>query len=206
MYNFKKSIMIIVRLGQCNSIHLIIELRVCWQPELSMPFHPSRASWKEDILKVGRFSVYLHFPHGEPQMQVWIKCCTVFLLWVWLKFTFLTAYHILALKFFMQSWESMHKIDIFFFSFFILLRSPLWNNMKREGECTAETSFSQKLPRKKNKQTKKKTIQSQRAAPLQKMLQFICEKWETKQAKLEANLVFRAITKGNEANSLWQII
>lgn len=38
------------------------------------------------------------------------------------------------------------------------------------------------------------------------MPQFICAKWETKQAKLEANLVFRAITKGNEANSLWQII
>ena len=49
-------------------------------------------------------------------------------------------------------------------------------------------------------------IQSERAALPQKMPQFICEIWETKQAKLEANLVFRAITEGNEANSLWQII
>lgn len=70
--------------------------------------------------------------------------------------------------------------------------------MEREGECTAETSFPHKLPR------KKIAMQTQRAS--QKMPQFICGKWETKQAKLEANLVFRDITKGNEANSLWQII
>lgn len=75
--------------------------------------------------------------------------------------------------------------------------------MKREGGCAAEASFQHKSPRKKKEII---IMPSGKRASRKKMPQFICEKRETKRAQLGANLVFKAITKGNEANSLWQII
>lgn len=193
---------------------LMIELRVRRQPKDPLAVHASRAGLKEDTLGVDHFSVYLHFPHGEAQMRLWIKMpYSVFAVSLIdaripdsLSYSGLGSF---------DAEPSRHQIAnrYIYFCLFIYLSiyfCILWgfvsvkqHTVRKGGKGMHSRLISHiNYPGwrgEKNNISEWKSIS-------QKMPQFICEKWEAKQRKLEANLVFRAITEGNEAASLWQII
>lgn len=103
--------------------------------------YPSRARFKKrhTVLKVGHFSVYLHFPHGEPQMQGSIKCCACFpfqsdgspLRWQLIIF---------------RPWDSLCRAGgwVFIYLSFILICIA---SVKQDGEGRAQAPFPHKLPR-----------------------------------------------------------
>lgn len=178
-------------------------LRVRWRPKDSMPVHTSPASLRRRRTESRPF-------FSLPSFSTWratnarlnrtaAQCCDDESDW---SSFLLTAYHILALKLFTQTRDSTHKIYTFLIFYRITFRfcETTWRGkVDARPRPRSNTNYPEK---------KKEIIimPSGKRASREKMPQFICEKRETKRAQLGANLVFKAITKGNEANSLWQII